>query len=173
MLINYGAETIAVDVIDENEETQQQDVLVAVYILSNINNDGLSFDNPILQEAFNHYVEMINEERMPTHQDFINHLNQDISKLAIDVLSNKYEVSENWKNHGIFVKTEDSQIKTAVFNSVFAFKACKVEYLMEELGTKLKTEKDDTEQIRLMTEYQHLKNVQRQLSQKLGRIILK
>ena len=44
---------------------------------------------------------------------------------------------------------------------------------MEELGTKLKTEKDDTEQIRLMTEYQHLKNVQRQLSQKLGRIILK
>jgi DNA primase len=173
LLINYGAETIAVDVIDENEETQQQDVLVAVYILSNINNDGLSFDNPILQEAFNHYVEMINEERMPTHQDFINHLNQDISKLAIDVLSNKYEVSENWKNHGIFVKTEDSQIKTAVFNSVFAFKACKVEYLMEELGTKLKTEKDDTEQIRLMTEYQHLKNVQRQLSQKLGRIILK
>ena len=173
LLISYGAEAIIVDVVDENDEPQKQDVLVAVYILSNINNDGLSFDNPILQDVFNHYVEIVNDERVPTHQDFINNLNQDISKLAIDVLSNKYEVSENWKNHGIFVKTEDSQIKTAVFNSVFAFKACKVEYLMEEIGAKLKTEKDDTEQIRLMTEYQHLKNVQRQLSEKLGRIILK
>jgi hypothetical protein len=44
---------------------------------------------------------------------------------------------------------------------------------MEEIGAKLKTEKDDSEQILLMTEYQHLKNVQRQLSEKLGRIILK
>tara|TARA_R110001592_G_scaffold46637_3_gene148366 strand:- start:639 stop:2594 length:1956 start_codon:yes stop_codon:yes gene_type:complete len=173
LLINYGAETITVDVIDENEEAQKQDVLIAVYMLSNINNDGLSFDNPILQDAFNHYVEMVNDDKMPTHQDFINHLNQDISKLAIDVLTSKYEVSENWKNHGIFVKTEESQMKMAVFNSVFAFKACKVEYLMEEIGAKLKTEKDDTKQILLMTEYQHLKGVQRQLSEKLGRIILK
>ncbi|MCB9360508.1 MAG: DNA primase [Flavobacteriales bacterium] len=173
LLISYGAETITVDVVDENEETQKQDVLVAVYILSNINNDGLTFDNPILQDAFNHYVEIVNEERVPTHQDFINHLNQDISKLAIDVLSNKYEISENWRNHGIFVKTEDSQVKIAVFNTVFAFKACKVESLIEDLNLQLKNEKDDDEQIRLMTEYQHLKKVQRQLSEKLGRIILK
>lgn len=173
LLISYGAEIITVEVLDENQEIQQQEVEAAVYILSNINGDGLTFDNPILQEVFNHYVEIINDEKMPAHQDFINHSNQDISKLAIDVLSNKYEVSENWKNHGIFVKTEDSQIKTAVFNSVFAFKACKVEYLMDEVTTLLKIEKDEGEQIRLMKEYQHLKNVQRQLSEKLGRIILK
>lgn len=173
LLISYGAEIITVDVLGENEEIQQQEVTAAVYILSNINGDGLTFDNPILQEAFNHYVEMVNEERIPTHQDFINNLNQDISRLAIDVLSNKYEVSENWKNHGIFVKTEESQVKMAIFNSVFAFKATKVEYLLEEIGSQLKIEKDDIEQIRLMTEYKHLKGVQRQLSEKLGRIILK
>ena len=82
-------------------------------------------------------------------------------------------MSENWKNHGIFVKTEESQVKMAIFNSVFAFKATKVEYLLEEIGSQLKIEKDDIEQIRLMTEYKHLKGVQRQLSEKLGRIILK
>jgi DNA primase len=173
LLINFGAETIPVEVINENEEAQQHDVLVAVYMLSNINNDGLSFDNPILQDTFNHYVEMVNDEKMPTHQDFINNLNQEISKIAIDVLTSKYEVSENWKNHGIFVKTEESQIKMAVFNTVFAFKACKVEFLLDEIETQLKSEKDEDEQIRLMTDYQHLKGVQRQLAEKLGRIILK
>jgi len=173
LLISYGAETITVDVIDENEEAQQQDVLVAVYILSNINNDGLSFDAPILQEVFNHYVEMVNQEQVPTDKDFTNHFNHEISSQVIHLLSAKDEISPNWENHGIFVKKEEHQVKIAVYNSVYAFKACKVEFLLEEIGVQLKSEKDEHEQIRLMTDYKHLKEVQQQLSEKLGRIILK
>jgi len=173
LLITYGSKSIHVDVVGEDGAEQKQEVPVCVYILSNIANDGLSFTNPLLQEVFNMYNEFVSKEETPGHHVFTNHLNQEISKLAIDVLTEKYEVSKNWERHRIMVKTEEDQLKIAIMNTVYAFKLSKVNQLIQENQDQLKIADNDDDKVILLKELLHYQEVKRQLADKLGRIILR
>lgn len=144
-----------------------------MYIISSISDDGLTFENPIFQECFNTYLEFLNEEKTPEHQTFINHENPQISKLAIDVLTDKYEVSQNWEKHSIIVRKEEHQLKVAVMNTVYAFKLSKLTQLIHEHQNQIKEADNDDDRMILMKEMLQYQNVKKQLADKLGRIVLR
>ena len=45
-----------------------------------------------------------------------------ISQVATDVMSSRYELSENWKKHGIYTDTEDVHLRLAVETAVYSLK---------------------------------------------------
>ena len=173
LLITFGAKAIEAEVLGEDGTEQKQEVAVCVYILSNIANDGLTFTHPLMMEVYNMYNEYLNQEVAPEHHTFTNHENQKISKLAIDILTEKYEISKNWERHRIMVKTEEDQLKIAVINTVYAFKLCKVNQLIQENQDQIKTADNDDDRIILMKELLHYQEVKKKLADKLGRIILR
>lgn len=174
LLINYGDKSIKVEVINpETEKEELQKVSVAYYMLANINNDELSFENPVCQKILEFYNQAIEKEELPKHQDFINNSDDELSQFVINVLSNKNELSPNWATHKIYVTTEEDNLKKAVYNTIYAFQLSKVNKLINENQEKLKAAPEE-ELMRLLSEQVNLQQIKKQLAaDKLGRIVLK
>lgn len=172
LLITYGEKQIEVETIDpETQEPFLQEIAVAFFIISSISNDSIVFENANYQEILTIYGEYLNEEKLPNHQDFVNHHNPSISKIVIDILSEKYSLA-NWATHKIFVTTEEELLKKAVVNCLFAFKLSKLNKRITENQDQLKTA-DSDKQMELLKEQVSLQQLKKQLAEKLGRIILK
>lgn len=173
LLINFGDKTIKVESKNEKEETVLEEVSAALYIITSINNDKISFEEETYQKAFNFYVEKLNNEKLPSHQDFINNPDKDISQLAINIFSNQYELSDNWQKHKIYTITEEKQLEKAVINTLYAFKLSKLTKLILKNQEQLKVEKSEEENLRLLQEQVNLQQIKKQIAAKLGRIILR
>ncbi|HRN40936.1 MAG TPA: DNA primase [Vicingus sp.] len=173
LLITYGDKIIALEVVDNENKKQEQQVATAVYIISSIAEDQLVFDNPLYQQIVDEYTSFLNKEIIPTHQDFINHTNAEINSIAISILSNKYDISENWQKHSITVTKEEEQIKMAAVNTVFAFKLSKLNQLIEKLQNELKTCSNDEDMMIIVADLTRYQQVKKQLAAQLGRSILR
>lgn len=173
LLITYGEQTIELEVFDEENNPQKHHVLISAYIVSNIIEDELSFENPTYQTIIEEYVKWMNEDKIPTHQDFISFPNPAINAVVIDVLSDKHQISENWERHNIFVTKEENQLNLAVLNSIYAFKLSKLNKLSDKLQTEIKESKNDDDTLILLSQLLGYQNAKKQLAAKLGRIILK
>lgn len=173
LLVSYGDQPIKIELLGENDEKTVEEVTAAVYIIDNINNDGISFEDGTCQKIFNFYNEVLESDRLPTHHDFTNHSDQDISQYAIGIYAVQHELSPNWAKHKIFTTTEEMQLTVAVVNSLFAFQLSKLTQLILKNQEQLKTEKDADKQFALLEEQLNLQQIKKQLAAKLGRIILK
>ena len=173
LLISFGDQTIELEVTDEENNLQKHTVSISAYIISNMINDELHFENQTYQLIFEQYVNWINEDKTPTHQDFISHENPAINSVVIDVLSHKYQISENWERHSIFINTEESQLSLAVLNSIFAFKLSKLNKITNLLQEEIKEAKNDDDSLILLSQLLGYQTAKKQLAAKLGRIILR
>lgn len=173
LLIAYGDQTIELEGLDEDNKEQKHQVLISAFIISNMITDELVFENETYQIIFNEYVVLINEDKTPTHQDFISHQNPAINSIAIDVLSHKYQISENWERHRIFVNKEEHQLSLAVLNSIYAFKLSKLNKITNQLQEEIKNAKTDEDSLILMSQLIGYQTAKKQLAAKLGRIILR
>ena len=173
LLITYGEQTIELEVFDEENNPQKHHVLISAYIVSNIIEDELSFENATYQTIIEEYVKWMNEDKVPTHQDFISFPNPAINAVVIDVLSDKHQISENWERHNIFVTKEENQLNLAVLNSIYAFKLSKLNKLSDKLQTEIKESKNDDDTLILLSQLLGYQNAKKQLAAKLGRIILR
>jgi DNA primase len=173
LLVSFGDQPIKIELLDEKEEKIIEEVTAAVYITDSINNDGITFENETCQKIFNFYNEVLESDRLPTHKDFTNHPDPDISQYAISIYAVEHELSPNWTKHKIFTNTEEMQLTVAVVNSLFAFQLSKLTQLILQNQEQLKTEKDSDKQFALLEEQLNLQQIKKQLAAKLGRIILK
>ncbi|NQX97521.1 MAG: DNA primase [Flavobacteriales bacterium] len=173
LLVNYGDQTINIESFNESDEKVIEEVTASVYIVDNINNDNITFENEIYQKVFNYYAEMLNKDKLPSHQDFINNTDQAISQFAINIFSVQHELSPNWEKHKIFTVTEDQQLTMAVVNTLFAFQLSKVTVLISEKQEEIKIESSFDKQFKLLEEVKLLKDINVRLAARLERIILK
>lgn len=173
LLIAFGDQTIELEVLDEENKEQKHHVHISTYIISNMITDELVFENETYQTIFNEYVVWMNEDKTPTHQDFISHQNPDINSIAIDVLSHKYQISENWERHSIFVNKEENQLNLAVLNTIYAFKLSKLNKITNQLQEDIKNAKNDEDSLILLSQLLGYQSAKKQLAAKLGRIILR
>ena len=170
LLISYGDRTIEIGSKNEKEEIQIQQITAAAYIIINIQNDKVEFENPTYQEVVNYYVEQLNSGKIPSHNDFINHENNLISKFSFDVFSTQHELSSNWAKHGVFPQTEEELLQKGIIDVVDKFKLNKIQKLIREATEQLKSEKEEEKYFELLKQSKKLKKIEMQLNAKLGRV---
>lgn len=180
LLLNYGDLSIEFEIEPEEKEnnTEEEENIVkeniAVYIISNLVDDDISFSNAVYQEILNIYVEYLNKEEIPKPTVFTNHTNNKISEVAISLFSEKYDLSHNWeKKHNIYVKKESDLLKKGVINTIHSLKLAKLDKLIFENQEKLKSCTDELELLNLVKEQHILQNIKIKIADRLGRIILK
>ena len=159
----------------ENEEADYSyiDVNVAGFIIEQLEDDSLGFANPNFQFIYDIYRKGMEEQALPTHHTFINHANAEIVQIAADFLSSPYSLSENWmKKEKIHVITEEELLLKAVNNSVLSFKQRKLEQEIHELQNELK-EAADVDKEKVLILILKKQNIQKLISERLGRIVLK
>src|SRR5690606_7997468 len=147
LLINYAENNIKVKV-KQGEQEETREIPVVTYILHALLGDEIEFTTPAYQEIFMLYNTYLKDDKILPQQALIQHENDIIKNIAIDVLSTKYELND-WSKHNIVVSTENEQLQLAVINSVHAFKLSKVKHLIKQTQEKLKNA-DETEQLEII-----------------------
>jgi DNA primase len=172
LLVSFGDQTIQLELPTEGKKKEYEDISAAVYIVDNIKNDSILFENKTYQKVFDFYAQKLDNEELPTHQEFINNSEQDISKLAIDIFSVRHDLSPGWAANKINTTTEEMQLSLAVIRVLYAFQLSKLTALIFKNQDQLKIEKDSDKQMELLQEQVNLQQIKLQLAAKLGRIIL-
>ncbi|MBI9037956.1 MAG: DNA primase [Bacteroidales bacterium] len=173
MLLMYGTKDIFFTEINEDNRNVEVAIKVAEYITSDIKNDELSFNNPDYQIIFDEIASDIDKGVFHDDRYFINHHNENILKIAVDILSSRYELSENWKKHRILVKTETNMLKYAITSTLFSLKAKKLDLLITENQKEMKAATTEEDLLILQKKHIELKKTSLLINKELSRIIIK
>ncbi|MFQ5445496.1 MAG: DNA primase [Saprospiraceae bacterium] len=169
LLLAYGGE-----IYDKHEN-----ITVAEYILSNIEEVLDDFENPLyLRIAKDCLQRLVNEEPL-TPQYFIGHTDPAISALAVDLLHTPWEYSPGWEERDLNLTSQKMPEENFTHDSESAllrFKLTKVIRLCEQNQEQLKeleTGENPTELMRLLKVQTKLLQMRNELAKQLGTVVIK
>ncbi len=167
LLLNFGPEEIIFheESDDPDEPTGKKlsihNIRVSQFIVDEIVNDGISFENKNFQFILQEFSKITTENQIIDPQLFCNSENPDVSSISVGLLSPRYLLSENWlQMHKIFVPEEPSLLKEAVEKAIYYLKKKKVMKMLEENRKKIleaQTNGDDFTE--LLTDHMRLEEL--------------
>ena len=170
LLLLFGSEVIHIRLNPADEE--EVPVGIADYVVNDITNDEMIFENPLYKSIFEEYTQGVEKDAIPDRALFLAHSNPEIASLAVNLVFNPYELSENWLKNNIMVTTEETRLQIHVMLALHAFKARKLDRMMTETRKKLMDVTSPEEQGALMKSFHELKKQSILINKDgLGRII--
>jgi len=168
-MLSYGAHSIKVEVLNENEKSTVEYPL-AQFIVEEILSDKLSYKNEKYQLVFNEFLEGLEKGLVLNEQHFVQ--NPDLTSLVADLTTSQNILSENWKNkHQIHTKIESDRLKQAAEESVFIFKLRVTENLILEKQLALKEMDSNESNESIIKEIKELTKVRNIFAKELGIIV--
>lgn len=180
MVIRHGQEVIYDNV--EDADGNLISLNVAQYLDYNLNVDGLKLSNPIfariLQEAVQHSLDAdFNAERFFIHHEDIN-----ISKVATDLSTDRYQLSQHTQNEAQPLNEQEKQLRAAehienirkqLEHLLNDFRMDYLEHHLKELQKQIATPGIATDRLQtLMTEYKEAQGLRNKLAKMLGNNIV-
>jgi DNA primase len=157
ILINYGFNNI------ENEYNLVEHYLEEL--------KDVEFHNPVYNEILAIFKRELENGKIIDKDFFMSYPDQEINQVILDLISNRHEVSENWKRYQIYVPKEEDVLSSSVYSNILRIKFYKIKSLIELNTKKLKTEKDPEKQIELMQIDIALKKARAEFAVPLGRVV--
>lgn len=138
LLLNYGGHIIETEG-KLNEEDVIHEISLAEYLMYEMMHEELEFLNPLYQSFIKDYFQnMIDHHVIPSGKDYIRHSEPQFSTLAVSILADNYQMSENWKSRfRILVEDETYNLKKTVEHDWVAYKEKRLQKLIEEERNKL------------------------------------
>jgi DNA primase len=172
LLIRYGSEVLTR--VTDRESGIETITTVADYIISEINEDSLTFDDPLLAAMFEEISFTVSQGLIPGDRNFIHHANPAVSAVVVDMLTEQYTLSRIWNKHGAYVETEEMKLKEIVPDAVLKFKGDKIKMMQKELRKAIADAAGDDEKLfALQEQYKAMTSLQKKISAGLGgRIVL-
>ncbi|GAB2658077.1 hypothetical protein GCM10027036_09570 [Flavihumibacter cheonanensis] len=132
------------------------------------------FDNKQLWEIAETYKTWYQAGMEPTPRHFYYMENQAMSALVVSLMEFPYEVSDKWKNKfRLPVSSRDETYKEEVLATLRYLKLRKIKRMMEENQKDLEQPHSEDEQITLLQTHQALKQMEKELLQQLGTVIVR
>ncbi|PLX21552.1 MAG: DNA primase [Marinilabiliales bacterium] len=136
LLLHYSDVTLFT--YQEDKYDEPRSVTVAEYIIGEILNDDLEFKNLVYKQIFQEYLDALNSGEKLDNKHFIYHSDAGISKLAADLLTTSYTLSEIFKKGGVHIETEEMKLKKIVPETIIAYKRKILEIAQSDTKAKLK-----------------------------------
>ena len=100
-------------------------------------------------------------------QYFINHQNQKISALTIDIISSKHTISNNWEQrHKIYTGRENEKMRNTTEKAILALKKAHVDKQISILQDRIETGKIEIDDFQLLKKLTEIKT---HIAKSLGR----
>jgi len=151
----------------------EQDYPIAFVLFAGL--QDVDFEDPISKKILSIYLEFMEREELPDERFFITHEDREIADMAISLLASPYSLSPNWNDEKrkIYVAQETDNLKNAVLGPLYRIKKRKVEQSMQAIRDELKGTQEPENVDILMSKYQKLKQMERDLTHFLGTVIVK
>jgi DNA primase len=172
-VIRYGEQVLYVSEDAETHETQP--VKVVEYIAGDLHADDLDFINPLHKRILDEALEKLREESFNARRYFTFHPDPDVSRLAVGLSENKYDLS---KYHFRFQKIEEEseRLLDIIPYDLMILKEAVLRQQIADIHLKIKNIPQETAPgvlSGLLTQLSALKETQKIFSRQLGeRIVL-
>ncbi len=173
MLLRYGHEKVMAPFFDpDKEEKIEEETTVAELMFEMLAMDNILFDDPIFREIYLDYRHTSNLGGNVDAGRYVGHEQEDWRRTAIDLITEKHQLSPNWKDrHKIHVKRENEILFAALEEAVYILKERRLDRMIKDLQEKLKNTTDE-EVMLLLAEIQVKNTFKLQLSKKTGRVVV-
>jgi DNA primase len=142
-VIRYGEQILYLKEATDNQESTL--VRVAEYIAGDLEQDELKLENPTYRQILEEASERCNQEGFISERYFLNHSDPEISRIAADLVSDKYPLS---KIHSKLKKMEEEvdRLVELVPYEVLNYKDAVLKKRMDDLKDQIKSaqEQNDT-----------------------------
>lgn len=158
ILIMYANEVCFYETIEEQEGvTEEQPVSVKDYIIRElIEQDEIEFEHLGCRKIIDLFKQLSHEGNNKIEpRDFINHPDEEISRLSSQLFTSGYTLSNIWRRHENYIETEDMKLERIVYESVLAYKNRKILTALDAIRDELKKAQDDQK-------YEEIPDLQRQ-----------
>ena len=173
-VIRYG-ERVLYNYMDE-EKNEQVILRVADYIRFDLERDDLTFYTPLFKRMLDEAADRCQEEGFVASRYFLTHPDPNISRLAANLIGEKYQLS---KYHSKFktLEQEEDKLDSLIPRDIYALKDAYIQHKINDIQLKIKEaqKRDDMEQIfDLMKQNARLNEIKNVLCKELGeRIVLR
>lgn len=180
-VIRFGMNKLTEDVPEESSTPSPR---VIDYIKFDLERDGLWFKQPTYAQILNEATERSNDSNFDPSRYFLAHPNQEISKIAANLISDRYQLSKvHIKQYGENAKQEDTPLaeeNQLVKNVPRVLTELKNAYILDHLK-EIKEQMEQKQKegnwdaaIELMQQVKELENIRKALAKALGeRIVTK
>lgn len=173
LLLRYGSSEYERTI--SREDSKEEILTVSDYIVREITNDDLSFDDGICAKIFADFRFYAAQGLFPGDKHFVKHEDPDISRFSADLLAESHELSRIWKDKQTYVETEDMKLRDIVPDAVLKFKSDKIVAVRKEIMAQLEEaarEGDQEKVLKLQQRYNNLSTALGMISRQLGNRIL-
>ena len=172
LMLLYGGRTLTIKQQDELGQEVEEQVPVAQIIVDDLITDNIEFNDPVNRKIFEIYDQALNTEELPNDQFFTSNEDEQVSQVAIDLVTTQYKL-DGWERHGIFVKKEEDILKKAVQYAILRYKDQIIDARRKEIQDQIKEEPDPDNQLILLKKKKHWDDLRVQINKMLGIVIAK
>ncbi|MCB0429608.1 MAG: DNA primase [Flavobacteriales bacterium] len=178
LLLQYGGNEILIEKSTEEEQPadnkpEMVPMTVANFMIGELQADGISLRHEGYGRIFDEICRLVSDGEVPDEKQFFRHADPTVSATAIDLLSSRYVLSENWEKRGINVETEEMVLKKSVYKVIYSLKQNHVMDMIHQNQEKLKQDLSDAELAEVMSMQNLLNLAKVQIASQLERVILK
>ncbi|HEY4150248.1 MAG TPA: DNA primase [Chitinophagaceae bacterium] len=146
---------------------------VADYFFEEMVDEDL-FDNKQLLQIIHTYKSYYEEAAEPTPKTFLYHPDQQLSTLMVSIMDFPYELSGKWKTEfEMPVPTREDVYREEVLSTLNYLKLRKIKRLITQNQQDLERSQSPDEQMMLIQTHQHLKQLEKELLQQAGTVIIR
>ena len=147
---------------------------VATEIVEQLDNDELSFSDPIYSTILEIYRQALAEGRFPNQAEIVNHSDPAVCSVAVDILTmdDNYTESAIWSQKDMRTLNESEMLATGIRKLLWLYKSKTVMDRIEELNIALQANPNEEEMFDLLQELSHMNKLKVALSNHLKRPII-
>jgi len=148
----------------------EPNITVCQYVLGEI--QGIDFKDTIFSHLLTLFRENYSQNNLLSTSYFKNHREAEIRDLTITWLSSPHELSSLWsEKFDIYVPLEVDVLDKTAFNNILRLKKEFIEEKMHLCMQQQKHAKTEAEQMTIMQEYLHYKEISMAAARDLGRVV--
>lgn len=167
MVVRYG-ERVMCNV--SNEEGQEVPITVIEYIVNDLKEDDLAFHNPLHRQLLAEAAAHIHSEGFIAERYFMSHPDPTISKLSVELISNRYQLSKYHSKSQKIVTDEErlyELVPLLMVNFKYAIVSEELKHIMLALQDPAVI-KDEARCDSTMKRYNELREVKSLMAKRLG-----
>ena len=163
-LIRHGEKTVFVD------EESGRDISVTEYIAAELEMDEITLSTPLFAEVLKELQQHIGEPGFTAERHFINHANPALSRLAVDLIEEKYQLSKYHSKTQTIV-SDAERLEELMLHLVVDYKHSLVEIELKETLNLLRQPEvmsDANKCLEVMSRCKELMEIKQQMAKHLG-----
>ena len=147
----------------------EEETTVADMIINDLNIDKILFTSELFVKMYKEIENIMEKKDKIDIYHFINNSNQKISNLAVNLISSRHSISENWEEqHNIFTVRENEKMKQTTEKAILSLKKCHVDIQISELQSQINEGKINSDGIKKLS---NLTKIKSHIAKNLGRNI--